>query len=457
MSALINRDSPCRRVNATLPGMAVRGWGGSVAIAIGVAAGAGAAQLGLGYGLGIIAWLPSASGTSEATWVASLAWAAWIAATSTVAGAIAAQRIGAPETARSAASRGPARPAQTLTTGLWRLALALASAVGGLVTVALVAVPARAATRADSVSPQSIAAGYAVIGVMLGLVMAIWSLSSPAVASNIIATSGWLWLLAIIAVVDGVLSGRGLASAQLGVWQITSDSERFWFRDYFYWPGAALSLGSALVIGALAARSTARLPERRVGTVVSGVAGPLLVAAAYFLAAPRLAGIRAEQVSAHLAAPYAVIAGLAGSALVAAMAQRVSTRRDAQRAELTASNPAGQQERAMAPAQRTGGQGGTPDDAPDTSTRSYGDEPESVPVSDGEQASSPTAPTRRPKGAVEPERRDVELERDVAWSADSGENRTETAIGAGQPASTEQPEPAAKPKGRTARFGRRSR
>jgi hypothetical protein len=301
--------------------MAVRGWGGSVAIAIGVAAGAGAAQLGLGYGLGIIAWLPSVNGTSEASWVASLAWAAWIAATSTVAGAIAAQRIGAPDSASATGTDAPATAGNVLVIGLWRVALALASAVGGLVTVALVAVPARAATRADSVSPQSIAAGYAVIGVMLGLLMAIWALSSPAVANNVIATIGWLWLLAIVAVVDGVISGRGLASAQLGVWQITSDSERFWFRDYFYWPGAALAVGSALLIGALAARSTARLARRRVGAVVSGVAGPLLVAAAYFLAAPRLVGIRAEQVSAHLTAPYAVIAGLAGSALVAAIAQ----------------------------------------------------------------------------------------------------------------------------------------
>ncbi|MFK3982636.1 hypothetical protein ACI2K4_19945 [Micromonospora sp. NPDC050397] len=471
MPAPNNRNSPCRRVNATLPGMAVRGWGGSVAIAIGVAAGAGAAQLGLGYGLGIIAWLPSASGTSEATWVASLAWAAWIAATSTVAGAIAAQRIGAPETVRPTASGGAVKSGQTLTTGLWRVALALASAVGGLVTVALVAVPARAATRADSVSPQSIAAGYAVIGVMLGLVMAIWSLSSPAVASNVIATSAWLWLLAIVAVVDGVLSGRGLASAQLGVWQITSDSERFWFRDYFYWPGAALSLGSALVIGALAARSTARSPERRVGAVVSGVAGPLLVAAAYFLAAPRLAGIRAEQVSAHLAAPYAVIAGLAGSALVAAMAQRRSTNRDLQRPVLTGpdsptqqgrsdswtqqggSDSSAQPEQGTAPTQRTAGRIDTADDESQPSTRPYGDKPVSRPA--GGPASPATGPARSPSGDSEPERRDA------AWTADSLPDRTETVVGADQPTGAgtdaEQPEPSSKPKGRTPRFGRRSR
>ncbi|MFI6758259.1 hypothetical protein ACIBF5_03820 [Micromonospora sp. NPDC050417] len=387
--------------------MAVRGWGGSVAIAIGVAAGAGAAQLGLGYGLGIIAWLPSASGTSEASWVASLAWASWIAATSTVAGAIAAQRIAAPGSVRSTGVGAATSPSQALTGGLWRVALALASAVGGLVTVALVAVPARAATRADSVSPQSIAAGYAVIGVMLGLVLAIWSLSSPAVATNVIATSGWLWLLAIIAVVDGVLSGRGLASAQLGVWQITSDSERFWFRDYFYWPGAALSLGSALVIGALAARSTARLPERRVGAVVSGVAGPLLVAAAYFLAAPRLVGIRAEQVSAHLAAPYAVIAGLAGSALVAALAQRGSASR-AQRAEPTGSAPAEQDEPGRVPQQRAAAPEDRTTDPDGNATRSY-DSDSTSPIESAEASAwdepsaPPTADVHRADGADQPD------------------------------------------------------
>jgi hypothetical protein len=302
--------------------MAVRGWGGSVAAAIGVAAGAGAAQLGLGYGLGIIVWLPAADRAGEAAWAASLAWAAWIAATSTVAGAIGAQRLGA---AQSAA--GPdTDPADTdvpdTTTALWRLSLAVASAVGALVTVALIAVPARAAERADTFSPQTIAAGYAVLGVLVGLVMAVWSTSSPPVAANVIATVCWLWLLAVIAVIGGVVSGDGLSAAQLGVWQITGDPERFWFRDYIYWPGAALALGSAYVIGALSARTAARDPARRVGAAVSGVAGPLVVAVAYFLAAPRLVGIRPEQLSAHLLAPYSVLAGLAGSVTVTALAQR---------------------------------------------------------------------------------------------------------------------------------------
>jgi hypothetical protein len=293
--------------------MAVRGWGGPIAVAIGGAAGAGAAQLGLGYGLGIIAWLPASNGASEAAWKASLAWATWIAATSTIAGAMLADRAGGAHAPSILDTRG-ARP---LALGLWRIALAVAAAVGALVTVALVAVPARAAVRADTFSPQTIAAGYAVLGVVVGLLVAVAALTARAIAINLIATAGWLWLLAIVAVVDGVAGGRGLATAQLGVWHFTAGDGGY-FR-HLYLPGAALTLGAALVIGALGALSAARRGDNRVGVAVSGAIGPLLVAASYFLAAPGLVGPVAEQLSAYLVAPYAVIAGLAGSVLASAL------------------------------------------------------------------------------------------------------------------------------------------
>ncbi|MFI2405552.1 hypothetical protein [Micromonospora chersina] len=288
--------------------MARRGWGGSTAAALGVAAGTGAAQLGFGYGLGIINWAPAGAARVEAAWVASLAWATWISATSVIAGAVCAQRLrGADDD----------EPAGTLP----RLGLALAAGVGALITVLLVAVPARAARVPATSSPQAVAAGYAVAGLVLGVLLATWALHTRAAAVNLVATTGWLWLLAVVSVLDGVLSGRGLTTAQLGIWQISADSGRFWIRDYFYWPGALLSLGSALLIGILAARGA-----RRVGAAASGAAGPLLVALAYLLAVPRLAGIAAEQVSAHLIAPYAVIAGIGGSVLVAALAQRADRR-----------------------------------------------------------------------------------------------------------------------------------
>ncbi|WP_234038805.1 hypothetical protein [Micromonospora coerulea] len=295
--------------------MARRGWGGSVATAIGVAAGAGAAQLGFGYGLGIVNWTPAEVGTVEAAWVASLAWATWISATSVVAGAVCAQRL---------RDRGVDDQEPDGTLG--KLTLAVAGAVGALITVLLVAVPARAARVPDTFSPQTVAAGYAAVGLLVGVVVATWALHSRAAATNLIATTAWLWLLAVVSVVDSVLAGRGLTSAQLGIWQISADSDRFWIRDYFYWPGALLAMGSAVVIGALAARRAARLPQWRVGAAASGAAGPLLVAVAYLLAVPRLAAIAAEQVSAHLIAPYAVIAGFGGSVLVAALAQRAERR-----------------------------------------------------------------------------------------------------------------------------------
>lgn len=295
-------------------GWAVRGWGGSIAIAAGAAAGAGAAQLGLGYGLGIIAWLPASDGAAETAWVASLAWATWIAATSTVAGALVADRLG------TTTPDGDLAAATPLTAGLWRVALALAAAVGALVTVVLIAVPARAAQRADTFSPQTIAAGYAIIGVIAGLLVAMPALSARAVAANVAATVGYLWLLAVITVVDGVAAGKGFGTAQLGVWQFTGEGD-YWFGN-LYLPGMALSVLSALLIGALAAWPAARRGDNRVGMAISGAIGPLLVAAAYVLTAPNLVGARNQQLSAYLVAPYALIAGLAGSVLIAAWTTR---------------------------------------------------------------------------------------------------------------------------------------
>ncbi|WBB78282.1 hypothetical protein O7606_18860 [Micromonospora sp. WMMD882] len=308
--------------------MAVRGWGGSIATATGVAAGVGAAQLGFGYGLGIVTWTATDVGSGpldaalpEAIWTASLAWSTWIAATSTVAGAVVAQRLsrrptGAAQPSGSAgAAAQPRRP-------VGALPVALASALGALVAVLLVTVPARAATPPDSTAPQQVAAGYAAAGVLLGLVVAIWALRSPPAAGVVVATVGWTWLLAVVAVVDGVLAGRGLTSTPLGAWQISADRPGFWWGDHLYWPAALLSLLPALVIGALAARRAARSTYRRVGAAAAGAAGPLLVAVAHLLVTPRLTEVGGARFSAQLVAPYAVLAGLAGSVLVAAWAQR---------------------------------------------------------------------------------------------------------------------------------------
>ena len=169
---------------------------------------------------------------------------------------------------------------------------------------------------------------HAVTGAVLGLVIALGALASRAIAANVFATAGWLWALAIVAVVDGFLASRGLGTAQLGVWRFT-DGGPMW-RDY-YVPGALLMLGAALLIGGLAAFPAANRGDGRIGVAISGAVGPLIVAVAYVLTAPSSNNAPVEQISAYLTAPYTVLAGLAGSILVAAVGvipgrRRTSTR-----------------------------------------------------------------------------------------------------------------------------------
>ncbi|WP_435206128.1 hypothetical protein [Micromonospora sp. bgisy143] len=347
--------------------MARRGWGVSIATAVGVAAGAGAAQLGFGYGLGVITWTPTEAGANGTAWADGLAWATWLAASSTVLGAVCAQRLhqrGVPAsttgdpTAAVVADEADLPQSSALTPGqpggteatpdlpavdraepepierpglLRRLSLALAAGLGGLVTVLLVAVPARVAAGADTGAPQRVAALHAALGILIGVVVALWALRSRPVAVNITATAAWLWLLAVVSVVDGVRVGRGLTGAQLGTWQLDPDHARYWIGGQIYWPGALLALVPALLIGALAARGAVRPGGHRVGAAASGAAGPLLVALAYLTTVPRWAAPGPAQFSTQLIAPYAVIAGVGGSILVARLAERAGRRRAADR------------------------------------------------------------------------------------------------------------------------------
>ncbi|MEH0928648.1 hypothetical protein [Micromonospora sp. CPCC 205558] len=332
--------------------MARQGWGVSIATAIGVAAGAGAAQLGFGYGLGVITWTPTDAGATDTAWADGLAWATWLAASSTVLGAVCAQRLhqrtaptttvvpetppehdtpvdGRPPTADTAPptvtdTSPPVAEVPVPDRGglLRRVALALAAGLGGLVTVLLIAVPARVATGADTGAPQRTAAVQAALGILIGALVAIWALRSRAAAVNVTATAAWLWLLAVISVIDGVRVGRGLTGAQLGTWQFDPDHARYWIGGQIYWPGALLALVPALLIGVLAAQRSARSGGHRVGAAASGAAGPMLVALAYLTTLPHWSTLGPAQLSTQLIAPYAVIAGVGGSVLAARLAER---------------------------------------------------------------------------------------------------------------------------------------
>lgn len=292
----------------------VRRWGGAVGVALGVAAAAGAAQLGLAYGTGVISWPPSPETTADQAWVASLTWAAWIAATSAVAGAVVAGRL---RPYAAAGGDGPDR-ADPASARWWRLVLAVAAGLGAVVTVVLVSVPARDSASAGISSPQAQAAGYALVGVIAGLVLAVGVLAARAVATNVVATTGWLWLLAAANVTEHVVTGEDWSRIPLGFWDLGIDQP--WFRSILL-PDAAVPLGAALLVGVLAALPAARRGDPPVAVAVSGAAGPLLLGVSYLLAQPDLTEVAAMDLSRHLTVPYVVLAGLAGS-LCAAVVRR---------------------------------------------------------------------------------------------------------------------------------------
>ena len=290
--------------------MADKGWTARVAAAAGAAAGTGAAQLGLGYGLGVVVW-PVAETPDDSVWLGSLGWATWIAASATVFGAVIASRLGG---GPAPGSRGP-----------WRLALATSAAAGALVAVALIALPARSAVRADTFSPHVIAGGYAMVGLVLGLVVAYWAVASRPVAANLITTAAWLWALATSAIVVELTMHRSSAT-YLTSWQFADPGTDHRYGTIF-WPSAALTLAAAFLIGVVSVIPAARRGDLGLGAATSGAVGPLLVAAAFFVLAPQLTGALGPLESAYLIAPYAVLSGLAGSALTVALAQAAANRR----------------------------------------------------------------------------------------------------------------------------------
>jgi hypothetical protein len=315
--------SPRSPVTATVPAMAGENSTSSLGVAAAVAAGTGAAQLGLGYGLGVIVW-PDTVGADDSVWLGSLSWATWTAASATVFGAVVAGRLRGADAGRPGA--------------LLRFAIAAASAVGALLTVALIALPARgAAVRSEAATPQAVAAGYALIGLVLGLVVAYWAVVSRPVAANLVTTAVWLWLLAAAAVVADLVAGRPSATF-LTSWQFAELDGALRYGT-IYWPSALLTLLAAFLIGLVAAWPAARRGELGLGTAVSGAVGPLLVAAAFFALAPQLTRSMGPLESAYLIAPYGVLAGLAGSALAVA-AGRSAERRRAERAARSADRPA---------------------------------------------------------------------------------------------------------------------
>ncbi|WP_436525034.1 Hansenula MRAKII killer toxin-resistant protein 1 [Actinoplanes sp. HUAS TT8] len=308
--------------------MAEKGWTSQAGAAAGIAAGAGAAQLGLGYGLGVIEW-PAVATASDSTWLNSLGWATWITASATVLGAVIAGRM-------RAERAGPWRT-------LRRITLAGFAALGALVSVALVALPARSAVRPNGLfshSPQLVAVGYALIGLVTGVVVAFWAISSAPVAANLLGTAAWLWALAVIGVAAELVTDRDLQT-YLTSWQFAETKTPITYGG-IYWPSAVLTLAAAFLIGLIMALPAARRGRLGLGTATSGAVGPLLVAVSFLSLAPLLTGPAGPLQSAYLIAPYAVLAGLAGSAITVSLAKGPRSRGGVEAVDSPLPLPAGQ-------------------------------------------------------------------------------------------------------------------
>jgi hypothetical protein len=320
--------------------MAEKGWIAQAGAAAGIAAGAGAAQLGLGYGLGVIEW-PVTPTASDSIWLNSLGWATWITASATVLGAVIAGRLRADLPGRWRV--------------LWRVALSASAALGALVSVALVALPARSAVRTDTLSPQLVAVGYALIGLVAGMIVAFWAVSSPPAAANLLGTAAWLWALAVAGVAAELTTHRA-SETYLTSWQFVESQSPTRYGG-IYWPSAALTLVAAFLIGLILAWPATRRGDVGLGTATSGAVGPLLVAIAFLALSPLITEAAGPLQSAYLIAPYAVLAGLAGSALTVSLAQATQSRVPRQ--------PNGPRELGPAPATApTRGTAATADEAP---------------------------------------------------------------------------------------------
>ncbi|GLY07287.1 Hansenula MRAKII killer toxin-resistant protein 1 [Actinoplanes sp. NBRC 101535] len=289
--------------------MAEKGWTTQAATAAGISAGAGTAQLGLGYGLGVIAW-PMTPAAAESVWLGSLGWATWITASATMLGAVIAGRLRTEQGGRWR--------------GFRRFSLAAAAALGALVSVALVALPARSAVHPGTLSPQLVASGYAVAGLIAGLIIAFWAVSSSPVAANLIGTAAWLWALAVAGVAVELASGRDLAT-YLTSWQFAESIDPVRYGG-IYWPSALLTLVAAFGIGLVASWPAARRGNLGLSNAISGAVGPLLVAFSFLILAPQLTEALGPLQSAYLIAPYAVLAGLGGSAVTVTLTRRRDVR-----------------------------------------------------------------------------------------------------------------------------------
>lgn len=277
--------------------MSMRAWARPLGVTLGVSAGAGAAQLGIAYGIAILLWAKDFADPGGGAWAGNLTWVCWLAAGSVVLGVVIGRRL-APVT-------GSARPVFA------QLATVISAAIGALVTVPLVDIPARYAEVATDSTPGATASRIALVGVLLGAVVSFGVLLGRPLEWNTLVTTGLLWVVGFGSVLVSLSRGAPPDSVRLAVWR---------YAESPGWLAVMVPmLVEALAVGAGLAWLAKRRGHSRVAVAVCGAPGPLVVAVAYLVAGPGTRPETSEQFLPYLAAPYAVLTGLLGSLLVVAI------------------------------------------------------------------------------------------------------------------------------------------
>ena len=259
-----------------------------------------AAQLGLGDALGILDWDAT---PSTPAWSALKTWVAFCYAVSVAVGAL----VGRLPIRRTPSGEGLGA----------RIVAGLAAVVGAAATIGLAWLKTQDLAPSTNVDPALDIPITAAGGVLVGLVLALLALSATPVAAGIATTTAWLWLLAVVSAVSGIVNGEP-GTPRLGVPDMPS------LLPEAVWSGPRSVIGVAAVIGLVVAGISRARHAGRFGVAFAGFGGPAALAAAYLVAGPGSGADRAVQAEPWLAALLATVAGLVASVLVAFPGRRAA-------------------------------------------------------------------------------------------------------------------------------------
>jgi hypothetical protein len=278
--------------------MALRTVARVLTATLGVAALAAAGQLGVAYGLGIVRLTRILDVTTRDQWTAQLAWVAWLAMTSAVAGAV----LGVRFAPRRSYHSLPVYGVGTV------IAVALAAGAGAALVVPLTMQPARTAQIAG-VHPVLVIGISAALGAFAGVPAAVAALMATVPRWSLLGVSVCIWAIALLSVAPSLAPDGPLPAVRLGVFDAGYLSPGVTQRTaLFTMPAVALVAGASL--GWLARRQG----RGTVTIAFAGLPGPALLTVAYLIAGPG-SGIAHYQVVPYWAAMIATGAGLLGSVL----------------------------------------------------------------------------------------------------------------------------------------------